>query len=96
MKKIVLNKKTLRVLTPAEEALVSGGTDTTGIDVPDDGDVGGGGDDGGGDYGGGGNGGSTPPPKGTFDSECRCPSDLPGCKPTQQTDNPKCNPKPND
>lgn len=98
MKKINLNKRTLRVLTPAEEALVAGGTDSSGLDMDwgggggggDGGDGGGGGGGGGGDFGGGGGGGGGGPkvPKGTFDSECRCPTDV--CPPTQENKNPKC------
>lgn len=83
MKKIILDKRTLRVLTPSEEALVAGGDNT---DDDDDGD----GDSG--DIGIGNDDGDVTPPKGTFDSECRCPSDS-QCAATQQVADPKCNVK---
>ena len=88
MKKINLNKRTLRVLTPAEEALVSGGTDSTGLEDGDIGDDGGDGGDGDGGNMGDGGGGSKPPPKGTFDSECRCTTD--NCPPTQKNGDKNC------
>jgi hypothetical protein len=103
MKKIVLNKKTLRVLTPADEALVGGGGYLSDEDMPQPGDAGSGGDYGGsfgdfgggfgGDFGGGFGGGTELAPggtKGTFDTECRCPSMHSGCPRTQRIDDPKC------
>ncbi|MBV6320620.1 hypothetical protein [Duganella violaceipulchra] len=93
MKKIVLNKKTLRVLTPAEEALISGGTDSS-FGSLEPGIFGGGGGGGGGDFGGGGGvdfgGGGAAVPKGTFDTECRCPSYGTHCAATQRIDDRKC------
>jgi hypothetical protein len=106
MKKIVLNKKTLRVLTPADEAQVGGGLvgDLTDTKMPDT-DYGGsggfgggfgGGGFGGGGFGGGGGGfgggdfGGGRKPKGTYDTECRCPSMHSACPKTQRIDDPKC------
>lgn len=82
--KISLNKRTLRVLTQAEEALVSGGSDSSEIDEDDGGD--------GGNYGSGGGGGDedVKPPKGTFDSECRCASDKPVCGATKNRQDKGC------